>query len=277
MERRPIGDAELEAMLRDAALHLAYPPTRDLLPAVRARIEGGAGEGFWQLLWSPRLALVPALATLAMLLAVALAFQPVAATAAEALGLRGIGIFRGPAPTATVPSPTATPSATPSASPGGSFGDAHRVASVGDASREAGFDVLVPSALGAPDEVYVSSSDRVVKVFLVYGPRSGIAPASATGVSLVVMEARGSYDERFLGKFLGPSSRAEPLAVSGGKGVWIEGAPHQFFFVAPGGDIVPDTIRLAGNVLVWERSGLLLRIEADVTKDEALGIAASMR
>ncbi len=151
-----LTEGELEAALRDTGAHLAYPPTVDLVAAVRERIEARP-SGLMQLLWSPRYALVPALATLVLLALATLAFTPIGAQAAEALGLRGLVIFR---TAQTPPPPTPTPRPSPSASasasvpPGGVLSDAHRVASVEAASREVGFTVLVPSALGPPDEVY---------------------------------------------------------------------------------------------------------------------------
>lgn len=262
-ERR-FTDSELEAALREVGARLAYPPAADLLPAVRARIERRAATGFWELLWSPRLAFAPALATVALLAAVTLAFQPVAATAAEALGLRGITIFRAPE----------TP---PPASGKAILADARLVGSVAEASREAGFAVVVPSALGQPDEVYVRTSRQGAQVFLVYGARSGIAVSPRTGVSVLVTEVRGSVETALLGKVTGPGTRTEELTVNGGRGIWIEGAPHQFFFRAPNGDIVVDALRLAGNVLVWEQGTVLVRIEADIVKGEALRIASSVR
>lgn len=271
---RGSSDIELERALRDLGAHLAYPPAVDLLPAVRARIEH-RGSGFAQLLWSPRFAVVPALATVVILLIATVAFQPVAATAAEALGLRGLVIFR----TAQTPSPaTPRPSASASASPGGVLFDAHRVASVDDASREVGFRVLVPSALGPPDEVHVRVTGQDAQAFLVYQPRGGIPPSSQTGIGVLITEVRGSFEVQLLGKLLGPGSKAEELKVSGAPAVWIEGAPHQFFYRAPNGQFIQDTLRLSGNVLVYdEPSGLLVRIEADVGKDRALAIASSLR
>ena len=142
--------------------------------------------------------------------------------------------------------------------------------------------MIVPSALGAPDEVYVRTSGDA-HVFLVYKPRpaSGTLPAipqsAQTGIGVLVTELRGTWEFPILGKVLGPNSKAEQLSVNGSPGVWIEGAPHDFFYRQPSGNFVPDTLRLAGNVLVWNDGAVLLRIEADVPKDAALRIAASMR
>jgi hypothetical protein len=278
-----LTDAELEATLRDAGAHLAYPAAADLLPAVRARLEQRRG-GFAQLLWSPRYALVPAVVTLVILALATLAFTPIGAQAAEALGLRGLRIFQTaqtPPPLPPRPSPSA--SATASVPPGGVLFDAVRVASVDAASRQAGFTVIVPSALGSPDEVYTRVTSQDSQVFLVYRPRAATAAAPAlpessqTGVGLLVTEVRGSFEIGLLGKLLGPGSRPEQLTVNGVPGVWIEGAPHQFFYRQPNGTFVQDTLRLAGNVLIWNSGDLLIRLEAEIPKDAALQIAGTMR
>lgn len=268
MTERRFTDRELETALRDVGAHLTYPPGADLLPAVRARITERR-EGFWSTFRSPRLAFVPALATVVLLLVAALALQPVGASALEAIGLRGIAIFRVP----DVPS-TRGSAVLP---------DAKRVASVDRASAEAGFRVRVPGELGDPDEIYVrlAGTDQagrgLTQAFLVYGERSGVTPSAQTGISVLIAELRGSFAPQLLGKVLPAGGTAEEVTVNGGRGVWIGGAPHQVFYLGPGGDVLVDSVRLAGNVLVWEQGELLLRIEANVTKEQALRIASTMR
>lgn len=263
MTERRFTDRDLDAALRDVGAHLTYPPSADLLPAVRARITERR-EGFWSTFWSPRLAFVPALATVALLVFATIALQPIGATAAEALGLGRLAIFRA----AETPPATSGKAVLP---------DAERVANVDEASRRAGFTVLVPAALGRPDEVYVRRSPQGSTVFLVYAPRPGIAPSKQTGIGVLITEAPGAFEAPLLGKVLPPGARSEQLTVNGGRGVWIEGAPHQIFFRAPSGEVVIDTLRLAGNVLAWDQGGAFVRLEADLTKDEALRIASSVR
>ncbi|MBI2324173.1 MAG: hypothetical protein HYU87_04340 [Chloroflexi bacterium] len=264
MTERRFTERELETALRDVGAHLSYPASADLVPAVRARIAGERREGFWSTFWSPRAAFVPALATVALLLVATIAFQPIGATAAEALGLGRLAIFRA--------------AETPAATNGKAvLADAQRVAGVEEASRQAGFTVLVPAALGRPDEVYVRRTPQGPTVFLVYGPRSGIAPSKQAGIGVLITEAPGAFEAPLLGKVLPPGARSEQLTVNGGRGVWIEGAPHQIFFRAPNGEVVIDSLRLAGNVLAWDQKAVFVRLEADVTRDEALRIAASVR
>ena len=65
-----------------------------------------------------------------------------------------------------------------------------------------------------------------------------------------------------LQKIVGGQTSVEPVP----HGVWLSGAPHVYLF--PGA-----SPRLAGNTLLVERGGLLLRIEGpELRKDEALRI-----
>jgi hypothetical protein len=71
----------------------------------------------------------------------------------------------------------------------------------------------------------------------------------------------------------------EKVTVNGHPGFWIQGAPHFFFYRVAGtsGSVEQETLRLAGNTLIWTQGNLLLRLEAQVDKDTALRIAASFR
>jgi hypothetical protein len=45
----------------------------------------------------------------------------------------------------------------------------------------------------------------------------------------------------------------------------------------PDGTIVPDTVRLAGNVLIWQRGSLTIRLESALPLRTALRIARTVR
>ena len=254
---------DLEEGLRDLGARLGYPPSADLRPAVLARIDGGERRGLFGWLRSP-LSLAPAVATLVLLLAATLAFQPAAGQAAEALGLRGIGLFR-VEKIVLFPGGQVLPVG------------ARQVASAEAASTEVGFAVRAPESLGEPDGIFAQTAGDHAIAILVYGRRPGIPVSSSTGVAVLITELRGSLETQLLGKGIPPGATVEELDVNGGRGVWIEGEPHQVFYRAPNGDILTDTVRLAGNVLLWEQDGLLMRIEAQVDREQALRIARSMR
>ena len=139
--------------------------------------------------------------------------------------------------------------------------------------------VAVPSSLGAPDEVYLQDPPEGPpdgEVTIVYKVRPGIPVAGQTGVAVLVTEARGTVDKEFFGKILGPDTTIEPVTVSGHDGWWIAGAPHEFFFIDSGGNFRSETLRLATNTLLLDDGGTVIRIEGDLTKAQALEIAASL-
>ena len=260
-------DDELETTLVDIGRHLNYPVTSSLASRVRARIERPRTlRERWSL---PGFA--PAFATLAVLLVViALSSPGVRAAADEFLRLRGIDIFR----VSGTPAPSVTPSPSSSSSllvPG------ERV-SLDEARRRVHFAVLVPTAaeLGAPDEVVVDTGANAERVSLIYRDRAGIAQSPA-GVATLVVEFRGTVDASFFGKLIGGGTTLEDVVVNGGRGYWIAGTPHFIFYRDAAGAIQQETLRLAGNTLIWEQGDVTMRLEAAVTKDEALRLASTFR
>jgi hypothetical protein len=111
----------------------------------------------------------------------------------------------------------------------------------------------------------------------VYRSRPGIPPAAETGAALLVTEFRARIDEELIEKrLLGTGTEIEFVTVDGGDGFWLEGRPHVLYFQAPDGSLLEQTVRLAGNVLLWERGDMTLRIEGDITMGQAIRIAESM-
>jgi hypothetical protein len=266
MTREPMREHELEATLTDLGERLAYPRPTRLAAAVRARLSEPRQRRWWDAVLSPRYSFAPAIATLLLILVMSLAAVPeVRAAADEFLRLRGIDIFRS----------AATPSA-PAASPALPFpGD--RV-SLEEARRRAPFlRAPADARLGAPDQVYVDQTGAGDRVTLVYVSRPEIPVSREAGVSAVVVAFRGQIDESLMGKVALPGTRVEEATVNGGRGFWLEGTPHQFFYKDAAGNPSPETLRLAGNTLLWEQGGVTFRLEAQLSRDDALGIATSFR
>jgi hypothetical protein len=148
-----------------------------------------------------------------------------------------------------------------------------------DARRQVRFTMRVPSApeLGTPDDVFVESVGTSDRVSLVYRQRDGIPVSKEAGVSALVVEVKGTVDEILLGKATGPGTRIEAVMVNGAPGYWLEGEPHLFFYREPGGNVRDETLRLAGNTLVWVQDGVTIRLEAQISKTDALRIASTFR
>ncbi|MEO8745092.1 MAG: hypothetical protein ABI334_09710 [Candidatus Dormiibacterota bacterium] len=147
------------------------------------------------------------------------------------------------------------------------------------AQQQVTWSVSIPTSLGTPDEVYLQQppdGPSQGEVTLVYKARPGIPVAGQTGVAVLVTEARGGVNQDFFGKILGPDATLETVTVSGHQGWWIAGAPHQFFFIDASGNFRSETLRLATNTLILDDGGTVIRIEGDLTKAQALEIAASL-
>jgi hypothetical protein len=243
---------DLERQLRELGGALELPPVPDLAPAVGRRIADVPRRRPFV----GRRALVVALAVLLVAVGAVMAVPQARTAVLEWLGLRGVAIER------TETAPTAPPTA--------SLMLGERV-SLEAARRRAGFDVDVPGALGAPDEVYVSDRATGEVVTLVWTGADG-------GVEALVTQLAARVDEQFvIHKAAGPGTTVETLTVAGGRAFWLEGEPHLVAYVDPEtGRFIEDTVRLAGNVLLWERGEVTLRLEADLGREDALEIARSV-
>jgi len=171
---------------------------------------------------------------------------------------------------------------TPSPLPSGSTGERLHLGSpttLEAAQQKVSWKIADPAALGRPDEVYMKEpplGPSQNEVTLVYKSRPDIPASSFTGVSVLVMEARGKFNEIFFQKTMGSGATIEEVNVGGHAGYWITGEPHDFFFTDADGQEYFDTLRLAGNTLIFDDNGTIVRIEGDMTKDQAIRIGASL-
>ena len=274
------GD-ELETALRGVGQAVAYPLSQDVAARVARRLEAlpateparlpfrRPSAAVLRPLIRPAWHRVALAAAAAVLLAGAvLPFSPSARRAvADFLGLRGerINVVKSPPPATLRPL--------------GEGLDLGTRMTLAESRAAVSYHVFVPEApeLGLPDAAFLLRSDLGDQVSLVYRSRAGLPKASETGVGLLVNEFRGRVEGRFIEKFLGPGATVEGVRVNGHPGFWITGQPHAILYVGPSGEPIPDTVRLAANVLVWEQGDVTIRIESLLTKAEALRIAESAR
>jgi hypothetical protein len=258
-----LDDRDLERTLSDIATRLDRPK-RDIWPAVRARIAERRAQPWWSRLFFDRRALAPIAATVAILLVAALLLTPrVADALGHLLSIPGVQIYEVPQ------SPTARPNASAPTFAG------QRVASAAEASRIAGFTVRTPAALGEPSAIYVETAP--VRVTIVYASVKGIPVSSQAGVSAIVVEFKGTIETQIMAKAIGPGTFLDAVPLGNGVAYYLSGQPHQFFFRDPAGNLQPETLRLAGNTLLWEQDGYTYRLEAQVSKEEAVRIASTFR
>jgi hypothetical protein len=267
-DRPTVSDAVLGRLLEDVAEHLETPPRRDLVAAVRTRLEAELGPEAARVarrgLQSRKVHF--ALAGLAVVIAVStlLTFSPTTRRAvANWFGLPGVRIERqeGPLP--------------------GAFGERFSLGEhveLAEAKQRLPFDVLLPRIrrFGQPDEVYVANTPSGGSVSLVFRPRSVLPPAAESGVGLLVTEFRARIPDEILRKVIGRGAHLEEVTVDGERGYWFGGAPHALTFADENGRFFEDRSRLAGNTLIWERGPLTLRLESGLRKDRAISVAESL-
>jgi hypothetical protein len=233
--------SDLEARLvelRDAA----FPATPDIASAVLPRMEP---------VRAPRAArrrLVLGLAAgLAVLLAAAAVAAPVRERVLDALGIGGVRISS----VEQLPRP---------ARRGPELGSPVTLA---QARSRLPFPVRLPRALGPPEAVFFSSQPPGGQVALVYG-------------DLVLTQFRGDVGP-LIEKTLGSNALVERVDVDGARGVRITGPDHVLVYLDPRGRPQEETVRAAGDVLVWTRDGVTLRLEGPASRERALSIARSVR
>jgi hypothetical protein len=250
----------LERALSELGREIDYPPTPDFRRLVGEQIRPRRRRPA-----IPRWAWAVAAALVIAALAVGL-IPPARDAVAEWLGIP-ITIKH----VKTLPSP----SPRPSTSDAGQRLELGIRTTLDEAQAKVHFRIQVPDSLGAPDEVYYH--DQTGVVFLVYQPRPGLPESAQTGVGALVMEGQGSYNSNYFGKLLGPSTKLEAVRVGGVEGYWIEGPPHDFFYQGPRGENVRESFRLADNTLLWQKDGVVYRLEAHVSKSDAIRLGSSMR
>jgi hypothetical protein len=240
---------ELARRLDELGDRLAFPPTPDLLPGVLERISPRPRRRYGRL--------AVALAAVATLATGVLAVSPGARSALlDLFDVGGVRIERvGELPEVEV---RARPF----------FGERVTLA---EAELRAGFRVRIPQldGLEEPDAVFFREAPARGTVTLVYGD-----PARPR---LALSQWRGQTVEPVAIKLVPEGTAVDYVRVRGGLGVWIGGSPDHFFgFDGEGGEF-GEPLYLAGSVLVWEQGRLAFRLEADVSREDALTIARAVR
>jgi hypothetical protein len=237
---------ELELELRDLGAALAYPPTPDLTSQVRRRL--AERRPWWRAL-SRRQALALALALLAVSAAAVMAVPSARTAILRFFHIGAVTVER----VETLPAARERPV---------TEGLGRRM-SLADGERVTGFRLLVPPL-----------DDPVEHVYARPGVQSALLDVRGAGTVLLTEISGRQVD--FAKKFADGATRVDPVAVNGQYGLWLQGAPHVVAFADPSGRFQQFTTRLAGNVLVWTRGGLTLRLEGKLTKERALELAASI-
>jgi hypothetical protein len=134
--------------------------------------------------------------------------------------------------------------------------------SLEEAELRVGFDLV---DLGEPDAIFVRGT-RMAS--LVYGP--------VDKPRLVLSQLRGAVWEGMVKKVGTRGTRVENVTVGGERGLFITGDDHFVMFFDENGTVTDEPTFLAGTVLLWNRGDLLLRLEGDLTRAEAVELAETV-
>ena len=227
---------DLEHRLADLGRHLDVPPGDGLAQAVTARLAASPTEASrgWRRWWR-------------WLAGVVLIGSGVAAAPAVAdwLGVDGVAVRQEAAPTSpTVPL------------------DRGRRVALDDVRDRAGFTPVLPTALGAPDEVRVDDRPAVPVVWLRWddGP--------------LITQLAGAPPEVPVIQKYAPGVAIEEVRVGRRRALWVDG-PHEVVLETGEPSAAPAGWS-AGGALLLEVGPITVRIETTEGRDEAIRIASSL-
>jgi hypothetical protein len=235
---------ELERRLVALGAELELPPAPDLVPAVLARLPARRPR-----VRSMRRAVAAVVAATLLLAGLAMAAPPTRHAILRILGLEGVTIERVPH----------LPPLPARGERGLRLGLGEHIP-LARARHAATFTALLPP--GSP------------AAYLNHDVPGGRISLLTDGV--LIIEFRGTALP-FIFKLIGPGTSVRRVRVNGDPGVYLSGRPHEVLFEAKTGQFQTERVRLAGNVLLWQRGPLTIRVEGTRTLRGALAIARSLR
>jgi hypothetical protein len=277
---------DLERSLVALADSLDFPGESELADRVVARLEAPP-----PLVQRPALRRALALAVAAVLVvAVVLVASPRARRAvADLLGIGGVAIEAGTsvpastlpdaAPAATLPAVSAPAATIPAVSaPAATFPAAlgGTAAGLAESAQRLGIPPPVPTALGPPAAVTFGPPPPGGELALVWPPSASLPPTAIPGVGALLSVFRAEVDETFVQKTLSPGTTYERVLVKGGPAMWLAGSPHLLLYRGPDGTVEQQTLRLAGNTLIWTDGPFTYRLESALDRDQAVAVAETV-
>jgi hypothetical protein len=250
-ERQP----GLEDRLFDLGTAIAFPT----MPPLSALVAGQLGQ--------PRRGLRLGLGrpvSRGVALALAATLLLVGIAAAFGIGLGGLRLVFGPAP-----------SPLPSMAVGPGLGEPTTLA---EARSTVSFSLRLPGLpeLGNPDLVYLAEPPAGGAVTLLYREREGFPADPVTNIGLIVTQFRADIAPESFEKLLDSGVRVTPAKVDGLSAWWVAGGEHFFFYRDAQGRVVPSTLRLASDTLIWEEEGVTYRVEGALSLEDAVRVAESL-
>jgi hypothetical protein len=263
------GRADLEAALHRLGGQVDVPPQPSYAHLVRQRLDPEPVAASTRDGRKLRLPTSSPLAAGAVVLFVALAAVlavPASRHAvADLFGFAGVDVH---------PLPSAGPSPRTSLDPSVDLGEPVTLAG---ARASVSFTVAVPTAagLGEPDTVYLRRGPGMESVALVYGPRDGFPAGVDSHVGLVLSEYAGTatpYFDKYVDEQLPPTQ----VTVAGRwPGLYFAG-PQEVLVRDATGVVHDEHPRLSAPTLVWVQGAVTYRLEANISEQGALAVAASL-
>ena len=184
----------------------------------------------------------------------------------------------------TITVPTPAPPTEPPTEPTPVFPaaiDLGQPTSAADASSRTGLPASVAPLLGEPEGIYVVSPPASGQIVVVYPPSATLPVSRVAGTGALLSIMPGTIEDGLFAKGLGPDTTVETLSFLDAAGLsvnaaWLSGQPHTYAFIDRNGQVHFDTLRLATNTLLWSDGEITYRLEADVSRDTAIGIARSV-
>ncbi|NJN16381.1 MAG: hypothetical protein HC822_08965 [Oscillochloris sp.] len=245
---------ELENQLRTAASRFPYPPTPDLVRALRGRRIDQRRRP-----WLRR-PISAALGALLLILGMLLAVPDVRAAAFRWLQIGVVRVW--PAPVAT---PTADPSLLRLPALSGAI-------SLDAATRQAPFPILLPTYpgdLGLPSVAFLQHLDGQVLVLVWAEP----SDPGRVRMSLHLLGSQVSAEKML---FAGGAELLAEVEVNGERALWVDG-PHVLRVEEPDRGILTPVRLVEGNTLIWSVDAVTYRLETDLPLEEARRIAESLQ
>jgi hypothetical protein len=268
-------DRDLERELGELGARIEYPPTPDLARELRRQLEEEGEEerrrrrGWFR--FPDPISRLAAAAALLLVLGVPV-LSPAMRETFSSWFVEGQSAAGGGPSGVAVESGDAAPrqSSSEEAPPVGSNRGFGEPITLREARAAQDAPILLPEAmkLGVPDEVYALEPSSGGGVVLVYRSRPGLPPLGDSGIGLVLTERTGDLGSTYLEEARSVNG-FEEVNVGGERGYWI---PHGS---AP--SVVGSAWHPRADVLLWEREGQALRLQADLSKREAIRIAESTR
>jgi hypothetical protein len=133
-----------------------------------------------------------------------------------------------------------------------------------EGEQRVGFKLFLPPFKGQPPARVYAIGDSLISLVV-----------RAHGVAAVLSEFRARPEA--VEKLLGPGAKLERLQVNGKPGLWLSGQPHVLTYFDRDFRFHEQPILIHGNVLLWTRGPLTLRLEGPLTKAQALELARHVR